>query len=104
MIKVIFTSPEGQTRAVDAKSGSTLMEAARDNGIHGIVAECGGACSCATCHVHVADDWLNRLPAMSRTEMDMLEFADGLDERRSRLSCQIVLNVALDGLSVTVPA
>jgi 2Fe-2S ferredoxin len=104
MIKVIFTSPEGQTHAVDAKSGSTLMEAARDNGVKGIVAECGGACSCATCHVHVADDWLDRLPAMSPTEMDMLEFADGLDERRSRLSCQIVLNDGLDGLSVTVPA
>ena len=103
MVTVIFITPEGQTRTVDARPGSTLMEAARDNGIRGIVAECGGACSCATCHVHVAADWFDKLPAMSRTEADMLEFADGLDERWSRLSCQIVLDDALEGLSVTVP-
>lgn len=104
MVKVIFMSPLGHARTIDAKPGSTVMEVARDNGIQGIVAECGGACSCATCHVHVADDWTGRLPAMSPTEADMLEFADGLDERRSRLSCQIVLSDGLDGLSVTVPA
>lgn len=103
MVKVIFMSCEGQARTIDARPGSTLMEAARDNGVQGVVAECGGACSCATCHVHVADDWVDRLPAMTATEADMLEFADALDERRSRLSCQIVLNQGLDGLSVTVP-
>jgi ferredoxin, 2Fe-2S len=103
MVKVVITSAEGKTVTVEARRGSTLMEAARDNGVEGIVAECGGACSCATCHVHVADEWLDRLPARSGTEADMLDFADNLDRRRSRLSCQIVLGEDVDGLTVSVP-
>ncbi|MGO4837367.1 2Fe-2S iron-sulfur cluster-binding protein [Rhizobiaceae sp. 2RAB30] len=103
MVKIVITSAAGQTSTLEAKAGSTLMEAARDNNILGIVAECGGACSCATCHVHVGYDWLDKLPAKSSTEVDMLDFADNLDERRSRLSCQIVLKEELDGMSVTVP-
>jgi len=104
MVKVIVTSSTGRTSTIEARPGLTLMEAARDHGIEGIVAECGGACSCATCHVHVADNWPERLPARSETEADMLDFADNMDERRSRLSCQITLKDELDGLAVNVPA
>lgn len=103
MVRVVFTSPDGARRTIDAPAGTTLMEAARDNAVAGIVAECGGACSCATCHVHVGEAWLDRLPAMKPTEADMLEFADGVDPLLSRLSCQIILDDRLDGLAVSVP-
>ena len=79
------------------------MENAVKNGIPGIVAECGGACSCATCHVHVAPEWIDRLPALSGDEDDLLDSSPGRDSN-SRLSCQIPFSDALDGLSVTIAA
>ena len=103
MVRLIITSSTGQTRTIEARSGTSVMEAARNNGVEGIIAECGGACSCATCHVHVADDWLAKLPERSGTEADMLDFADNLDVQRSRLSCQISMTADLDGLEVSVP-
>jgi 2Fe-2S ferredoxin len=97
------TTREGEQRPVDATSGRSLMENLRDGGIDEILALCGGNCSCATCHVHVAQEWLDRLPPMSADEDDLLESSD---DRRpdSRLSCQIPVTDALDGLSVTVAA
>jgi 2Fe-2S ferredoxin len=100
---VHVTTREGEQRTVDAASGRSLMENLRDGGIDEILALCGGNCSCATCHVHVAQEWLGRLPPMSADEDDLL---DSSDERRadSRLSCQIPVTDALDGLAVTVAA
>ncbi len=79
------------------------METAIDNGIEGIVAECGGACSCATCHVYVDPEWLARLPSPDSQEDGMLDCV--LDRKEnSRLSCQIEVGDEIDGLVVTVPA
>lgn len=78
------------------------MEGGVKNSVPGLIAECGGACACATCHVYVKGDWLERLPAMSATEQGMLEFV--VDRRpNSRLSCQIKVTEALDGLVVETP-
>lgn len=98
---VHVTTRAGEQRVVQATSGRSLMENLRDGGIDEILALCGGNCSCATCHVHVAEEWLDKLSPMSGDEDDLL---DSSDDRRSdsRLSCQIRVTDALDGLSVTV--
>ena len=87
---------------VDAENGHSLMAIARRQGFSGILAECGGACSCATCHVHIAPEWMDRLPVMDDLEQDMLEFAEDVDEY-SRLSCQIQISSRLEGLVVHIP-
>ncbi len=84
-------------------SGLTVMEGARDNGIPGIEADCGGACACSTCHVYVAEDWVDRLPAKDPMEQDMLDFAWEPDPVRSRLTCQLRVTDDLDGLVVQLP-
>ena len=101
MPKITFIGSDESVADVDAKVGHTLMEVAVDNNIKGMVAECGGACACATCHAYVDEAWLNRLPAMDDMEDAML---DSAMERRpnSRLSCQIEVTAELDGLVVTV--
>jgi ferredoxin, 2Fe-2S len=101
MPRVTYIEPDGTRRDVDAPKGTTVMEAAIDNGVNGIVAECGGACSCATCHVYVDPAWSAKLPPRQAQEDGMLDCV--LDRRdNSRLSCQIVLTDALDGLLVRV--
>ncbi len=102
MPDLIFTDCAGQTRGVSAPDGLSVMEAARQNQVPGIVAECGGVCACATCHVYVDEAWLARLDPPGPVEEALLEFlSDG--RPNSRLSCQIVLTAALDGLSVRTP-
>ncbi len=102
MVKVIYVSSTGEKRAVEAEPGMTVMEAATKAGIDEIVAECGGACACATCHVYVAPEWLDKLPPASPMENDMLDFA--VDPRpTSRLSCQITITGELDGLIIETP-
>lgn len=102
MVKVTYIEPDGSPRVVEADSGMSLMETAVDNDIEGIVAECGGGCSCATCHVYVDMAWLERLPPPEPQEDGMLDCV--LDrQENSRLSCQIEITPELDGLVVTVP-
>jgi len=102
MTKVTFIDASGESRTVEAQVGSTVMETALSNSVPGIEAECGGACACATCHVYVADQWTETVGKPSQMEEDMLDF--GYDVRpNSRLSCQIKVTDALDGLVVTVP-
>jgi 2Fe-2S ferredoxin len=102
MASITYIEPGGQSQTVDAELGSTVMEAAIRSGIPGIEAECGGACSCATCHVYVDDAWAAAVGGPSPMEEDMLDFA--YDVRpTSRLSCQIKVTEALDGLVVHVP-
>jgi ferredoxin, 2Fe-2S len=101
MPKVTYIQPNGTPRAVDVRSGTTAMEAAVDNDVAGIVAECGGACSCATCHVHVDPAWAGRVPPPDAQESGMLECVLDRDAT-SRLSCQIVLTPELDGLVLRV--
>ncbi len=100
MPKITFVDSTGETVVVNAQVGLTVMEVAVDNNIAGIVAECGGACACATCHTYIAEAWLDRLPAMDDMEDAMLDSV--LDRRpNSRLSCQIEIADELDGLVLT---
>jgi 2Fe-2S ferredoxin len=102
MSKIVFTEPGGGRREINAPLGLTLMEAARQNGVQGVVALCGGACMCATCHVYVDPKWLARLEPPEEMEEGMLETA-WEPRANSRLSCQIQITADLDGLQVTVP-
>lgn len=102
MIEISFTEADGNTRTLSAEPGGTLLNAILGAGIKGIVAECGGGCSCGTCHVHVARDWTDRLPAPADDETDMLSLAEDVTEQ-SRLACQIRLVPELNGLSVALP-
>lgn len=102
MPKVTFITSDGQPHQVEAEVGSTLMETAIRNMIQGIEAECGGACACATCHVYVDDAWFEKVGEPGPMEEDMLDFA--FDVRpTSRLSCQIKVTDALDGLVARIP-
>ena len=103
MAKITYIEHNGTEHTVDVKPGMTVMEGARDNGIPGIEADCGGACACSTCHVYVATDWVEKLPAIDPMEEDMLDFALETDPLRSRLSCQLRVTDALDGLIVNLP-
>ena len=103
MPKITFISPDGTETEIDAENDISVMVNAINNGIEGIIAECGGACSCATCHVIVDPAWYDKLPAPENMEKDMLEFAAEPSET-SRLSCQIKVNDDLDGLVVRVPS
>ena len=102
MPKIVFTEPGGGRREINAPLGLTLMEAARQNGVQGVVALCGGACMCATCHVYVDPKWLARLEPREEMEEGMLECA-WEPRDNSRLSCQIQVTADLEGLEVTVP-
>jgi len=103
MPKITYIEHDGKKHTVDAAVGTTVMENAIKNGVPGIVAECGGACSCATCHVHVDEAWTEKVGQPSPMEEDMLDFA--FDVRpTSRLSCQIKVTDELDGLVVHTPA
>lgn len=101
-IKITFVHAAGDARSVEVEPNGTVMEAAMLNNVSGIVAECGGGCSCATCHVYVAQEWLDRLPAAVPEETDLVEFLDGA-QPNSRLSCQLELTPDLDGLTVQTP-
>ena len=102
MTKITFVDHAGKSMTVEAEDGSTVMETAIRNDIPGIVAECGGSCACATCHVYVDDAWLEKTGKAGPLEEDMLDFA--FDVRpNSRLSCQITVTAELDGLIVNTP-
>lgn len=103
MAKITFIQPDGTSQVVEAQTGVTLMEAAKLNEIPGIEAECGGACACATCHVYVDPTWKAKTGSPSEMEEDMLDFAFDVREE-SRLSCQIKVTDALDGIVLRVPA
>jgi ferredoxin, 2Fe-2S len=103
MAKITFVQPDGSKQTVTAETGMTVMEAAKRDVIGGIEAECGGACACATCHVYIDKAWTEKTGKPAAMEEDMLDFA--FDVRpESRLSCQIKVSDALDGLVIQVPA
>jgi ferredoxin, 2Fe-2S len=102
MPKITFIQPDGSRETIEAETGRTAMEAARDNNIRGIRAQCGGECSCSTCHCYVDDAWLTRLPLKKDDEASLIEFAWEPREA-SRLACQVILTEALDGLVLHVP-
>lgn len=103
MPKITYIEHNGTKHQVDVPVGSTVMEGARNNAIPGIEADCGGACACSTCHVYVAPDWVGKLPQADDMEVDMLDFAFQPDREGSRLTCQIRVTEALEGLMVQMP-
>src|SRR5215510_14833871 len=103
MPKITYIEHDGTIRTVEAEIGATVMETALKNDVAGIVAECGGSCSCANCLVHVDPAWTEKVGTRSAEEEDQLDFA--FDVRpNSRLSCQIKVTETLDGLVVRTPA
>lgn len=92
---------EGVTHVIEADERVSVMEAIRDAGIDELLALCGGSCSCATCHIFVADGFDEQLPPMSEDENDLLDSSDNRT-RRSRLSCQLMVKAGLDGLTVEI--
>lgn len=101
MAKLTITARDGTARTIEGRTGLSVMENIRDAGFDELMALCGGCCSCATCHVYVDPAFAGTLPAMSEDENDLLDSSDHRDPT-SRLSCQIVFNDALDGLTVTI--
>jgi 2Fe-2S ferredoxin len=102
MTRVTFIEHDGTERTVTAGNGDSVMEAAIDNGIPGIDADCGGSCSCATCHVYVDPSWQDKVGPPNDNEEAMLSVSN--DRRdNSRLACQIKVSDQLDGLIVTTP-
>ena len=102
MPKITFIDHTGKKNTIDVPSGGSLMEAADRNQIPGILADCGGAMACATCHVYVNDEWMDKLPKAEDAENDMIDMAYN-PKKNSRLSCQIIVSDELDGLIVTTP-
>ncbi|NEI73624.1 2Fe-2S iron-sulfur cluster binding domain-containing protein [Rhizobium lusitanum] len=103
MTLITYVLADGTRRDVDVEVGSSVMEGARENDIPGIVADCGGACACSTCHVYVDRDWIDKLPVPDAIEQDMIEFAWQPEASRSRLTCQLRVRDDLEGLIVHIP-
>lgn len=100
MAKITFITKSGEEINLEATSG-TLMELAVNNNVQGIEGECGGVCSCATCHVHVAEDYFSKTGALGEIEADMLELDDYVTEN-SRLGCQVEITEEMDGMVLHV--
>ena len=101
MPKLVVVNRAGDEEVIEADTGLSVMEAIRDNGFDELLALCGGCCSCATCHIHVDSADFAKLSPMSEDENDLLDSSDHRDEF-SRLSCQIQMTSALDGLKVRI--
>ena len=104
MPKVTFVQANGNRSTVDVKEGQSVMRAAIDNNIPGIIAECGGSCSCATCHVYVDDADMGRMGTVAADEAEMLDGVAAERKASSRLSCQIEVSAAMDGITIHIPA
>lgn len=102
MPTVIYTLADGTEHTVDVPVGQSVMDGSVRNNLPGIVAECGGSCSCATCHVYVEEAWRDRFDDVTAEERDLLEFADDAQEN-SRLACQLIVSAETDGVRVVVP-
>jgi len=102
MPKITYVESSGTKHEIDVDNGMSVMEGAIKHSVPGIDADCGGACACATCHVYVRKEWLEKLGKRESMEEDMLDFAFDVRDN-SRLSCQIKVSDALDGLTVDLP-
>ncbi|MER7003268.1 2Fe-2S iron-sulfur cluster-binding protein [Dactylosporangium sp. NPDC000555] len=103
MPKVTYVQPDGSAESHDVPTGKSLMLAAISNNVAGILGECGGQAMCATCHVYVDEEFLDRLAPPSEDEDEMLEATTSERRSNSRLSCQLICGPELDGLIVTLP-
>ena len=104
MVKVIYVEHSGTRKTLDVPEGWSLMQGAVANGVAGIEAECGGSCACATCHVYVDDAWIAKVSPAQAGETAMLDSVAAELRPSSRLSCQVKLSAALDGIVVHIPA
>ena len=102
MPKVIYIEYNGKQHEVEVEKGLSIMEGAIQNGIPGIDGDCGGACACATCHVYVNEEWLDKLSDQNESEKDMLDFAFET-KSNSRLSCQLMIDDKHNGIVVNLP-
>ena len=103
MSKITYRTQDNKTHIIDVQNGLTVMEGAIQNDIPGIDADCGGGMSCATCHVYVDEEWLDKLPVKEDGEEDMLDMAFE-PKKNSRLSCQLIVSDILEGLVVSIPS
>ena len=103
MPKITYITHDNQSHTIEVQNGLTVMEGAVQNDIPGIDADCGGGMACATCHVYVKEEWLNKLPKAEDGEQDMIDMAFE-PKKNSRLSCQLIVSDELDGLKVTTPS
>ena len=103
MPKITYKDHLGTSKTIEVENGLSVMEGAIQKEIPGIDADCGGACACSTCHVYVHPDWVAKIPGREPMEEDMLDFAYEPDPDRSRLTCQLKVTDALDGLIVQMP-
>ena len=103
MPKITYRTQNNKTHIIDVQNGLTVMEGAIQNDIPGIDADCGGGMSCATCHVYVDEEWLDKLPVKEDGEEDMLDMAFE-PKKNSRLSRQLIVSDTLDGLVVNIPS
>ncbi len=102
MPKIVYNDFSGNQKKIEVPNGLSVMEGAVRNNIPGIDADCGGSMACATCHVYVKEEWLNKLKKMENGEQDMIDMAYE-PKKNSRLSCQLIVSDELDGLEVTTP-
>ena len=103
MPKITYIINKDNTQTLEVANGLTVMEGAVQNDVPGIDADCGGGMACATCHVYVTEEWLDKLPKKEDGEEDMLDMAFE-PKKNSRLSCQIIVSDELDGLTVNIPS
>ena len=103
MAKVTYVEQSGKSHSIEIANGLSVMEGAVQNDIPGIDADCGGGMACATCHVYVKEEWLDKLPKKEDGEEDMLDMAFE-PKKNSRLSCQLTVSNELDGLVVNIPS
>jgi len=103
MSKITYIDSNGNSKTIDVENGLSVMEGAIQNNIPGIDADCGGGMACATCHVYVKEEWLNKLDKPEDAEQDMIDMAFE-PKKNSRLSCQLIVSDKLDGLIVTTPS
>jgi 2Fe-2S ferredoxin len=103
MAKITYVESNGKEHVLEVAPGRSLMQGAIDNNVRRIIAECGGACSCATCHVYIDETWADQLDKKSESEEAMLEAVCDL-QPNSRLACQVTMTEELDGLVVKMPA
>ena len=103
MAKITYITDDNKNHIIEVDNGLTVMEGAVQNDIPGIDADCGGGMACATCHVYVKEEWLDKLPKKEDGEEDMLDMAFE-PQQNSRLSCQLTVSDDLDGLVVNIPS
>ena len=103
MPKITYKDYQGSSKTIEVESGLSVMEGAIQNEIPGIDADCGGGMACATCHVYVKEEWLDKLPKKEDGEEDMLDMAFE-PKKNSRLSCQLIVSDDLEGLTVNIPS